>query len=292
MGNVRFPLIRGKVMRATRLDAFGAVKDSGCSSIATKGIVSVALTANITEPEVITVVNAAGEECVRDQGNPTFSNYSVAITFCDVDPELYAMMTNQDVVYDSAGDAVGFRVNSKADITQANFALEVWSNTSSTGTAAWGYTLLPFISGGVIGDFTLENAAVSFTLQNAATKDGTAWGVGPYDVVSDGTGPSPLLTALDAYDHLHVQYVTIAPPTPSANCLASGPAATGATAGSPGTYTPVDAYPPADFADLTDGTPVVVANPATAWTTGQHIVLEDNSHAYWNGTAWVAGNAP
>ena len=45
---------------------------------------------------------------MRDQGSPAFSNYGVAITFCDVDPELYAMMTNQDVVYDSNGDAVGF----------------------------------------------------------------------------------------------------------------------------------------------------------------------------------------
>lgn len=287
-----FPLIRGKVMRATRLDDFGSVADSGCSSIATKGFVSVALTANIAEAESITVTNAGGEQCVNDTGSPSFSNYGVAITFCEVDPELYAMMTNQAVVYDSTGVAVGFRVNSKVDVSKANFALEVWSNTSASGSAAWGYTLLPFVSGGVIGDFTIENAAVTFTLQNATTKDGTGWGVGPYDVVSDGTGPSPLLAALDVNDHLHVQYTTIAPPTPGCVCLASGPAATGATQGTPGTWTPVDAYPPKDYTDLTDGAPVVVASPATAWTSGSYVVLEDGSHAHWNGTAWVAGNAP
>lgn len=293
MGTVCFPLVRGRVMRATRLDAFGAVADSGCSSIATEGFVSVAVTANVEEGEVITVVNAGGRTCVRDAAPPSFSGYGVAITFCDVNPDLYAMMTDQEVVYDSTGDAVGFRVNSGVDPSKANFALEVWSNVAGAVSGeAYGYTLFPFISGGVLGDFTFENGAVSFSLTNAATKDGTAWGVGPYDVVSDGTGPSPLLTPLDSKDHLHVQYTTIAPPTPGCLCLASGPAATGATAGTPGTWTPVDSYPPANMTDLTDGSPVVVASPTTAWTSGQYVTLEDGSKAYWNGTAWTAGIAP
>lgn len=64
-------------------------------------------------------------------------------------------------------------------------------------------------------------------------------------------------------------------------------AATGATAGSPGSFTPEGATVPADLADLDD----VTADPATAWTTGQHVVLADDSHAYWNGTAWAAGDA-
>ncbi|AKY03623.1 hypothetical protein SEA_IZZY_16 [Streptomyces phage Izzy] len=63
--------------------------------------------------------------------------------------------------------------------------------------------------------------------------------------------------------------------------------ATGATAGTPGVYTPEGAVAPADLADLSD----VIATPTSAWTTGQHIVLGDASHAYWNGTAWAAGEA-
>lgn len=297
MSNTCFPLVRGRVMRATRLDECGRIKDSGCSAITTKGFVSVALTANIVEAEAITVVNANGENCVNDTGSPQFNGYGVAITFCNVDPELYGMMTHQEVVYDTEGDAVGFRMNTGVDVSKAAFALEVWSNVPGVACGvsggSFGYTLLPFISGGIIGDFTLENAAVSFVLQNAATKDGTVWGKGPYDVVPGVGGiAGPLLTAMDVRDHLHVQLTTIEPPTPGCACLASGPEATGATSGAPGTWTPVDAYPPKDFADLTDGDPVVVASPATAWTAGQHVILEDDSHAYWNGTAWTAGNAP
>jgi hypothetical protein len=65
------------------------------------------------------------------------------------------------------------------------------------------------------------------------------------------------------------------------------PAATGATAGTPGTWTPAGATAPANLA-ATSG---VTASPATAWTTGQYMVLGDLTHASWNGTGWVAGEA-
>jgi hypothetical protein len=64
--------------------------------------------------------------------------------------------------------------------------------------------------------------------------------------------------------------------------------ATGATAGSPGTWTPPGAAVPATLAAMGD----VTASPATAWTTGQHMVLGDASRCCWNGTSWIAGMAP
>lgn len=400
MASKCFPLVRGRVMRATRLDSCGRIADRACSAITTTGFVSVALTANIDEGEEIAVVNAGGDTCVRDAAVPSFTGYGVAITFCDVNPELYAMLTNQQVVFDNVGDAVGFRVNSKVKTSDANFALEVWSNVPGVvcddpdAAGSYGYTLLPFVSGGVLGDFTIENGAVTFTLQNAATRDGAGWGTGPYDVAATGTYVSevqslaitgaptggsytltydgqttasiaynatnsaiqtallalsnldtgdvtvtgttptftitfggtlagqnvpqitatsaltggttptvnmttttqgsspaagPLLAAIDSTDHLHVQLTTIAPPDPSCDCVASGPAPTGATAGSPGSFTPTGAYPPADFTALSTGS--ITASPSSAWTTGQYVILGDFSHAHWNGTAWVVGDA-
>jgi hypothetical protein len=61
-----------------------------------------------------------------------------------------------------------------------------------------------------------------------------------------------------------------------------------ATAGTPGTFAPPSAMP-ANLAALQASS--IVASPATAWTTGQHVLLGDASHASWNGTAWVAGDA-
>jgi len=70
---------------------------------------------------------------------------------------------------------------------------------------------------------------------------------------------------------------------------ASPVAATGASGiAAPGKFTPAGAMAPATLAGMSG----VTATPATAWTTGQYVVLGDGSTAYWNGTAWVAGIAP
>jgi len=63
--------------------------------------------------------------------------------------------------------------------------------------------------------------------------------------------------------------------------------ATGATAGTPGTFTPSGSATPANLAAMTG----IVASPATAWTTGQHVVLLDTTQAHWTGSAWAAGAA-
>ena len=64
--------------------------------------------------------------------------------------------------------------------------------------------------------------------------------------------------------------------------------ATGASAGSPGSFTPSGGTAPADFAALSSMT----ADPTTAWTEGQYVTLGDSSEAYWDGTTWVVGRAP
>lgn len=70
---------------------------------------------------------------------------------------------------------------------------------------------------------------------------------------------------------------------------------TGATAGTPGTWTPAGSTPPATVADLTAGTPnAVVASPTTAWTTGQYVqtaATGTSGRAHWDGSGWVTGAA-
>src|SRR5262245_7266966 len=70
---------------------------------------------------------------------------------------------------------------------------------------------------------------------------------------------------------------------PSAEGISSTVPATGATAGTPGTWTPDGARAAASFTEMD----TLTASPTTAWTAGQHVVLADNSHAFWNGTAWA-----
>lgn len=67
------------------------------------------------------------------------------------------------------------------------------------------------------------------------------------------------------------------------------PGAVMATSAGPGTglgtFLPAGATPPANLAAMIG----VTATPATAWTTGQYVLLADGTKANWNGTAWVSG---
>ncbi|MFJ6893590.1 hypothetical protein [Streptomyces hokutonensis] len=66
-----------------------------------------------------------------------------------------------------------------------------------------------------------------------------------------------------------------------------GSVATGATAGTPGTFTPADSVAPANLAAMAS----VIATPSSAWTTGQNVVLGDASTAHWDGDSWETGAA-
>ncbi len=66
-----------------------------------------------------------------------------------------------------------------------------------------------------------------------------------------------------------------------------GPVATGATAGTPGTFTPTGSTPPINLTAMA----TVLASPTTAWTTGQYVVTGDSAHVHWTSTAWANGPA-
>lgn len=296
MTNRTFTPVRGRVARVTELDGCGRLKPGPCAAIVTEGIVTIGATARQIETEAITVTNFNGKQCASDTQPPRFDGWTVNITFCAVDPELFSKLTGQPVEYDHLGHAVGFRTNSDVDASKKAFSLEVWSDIpseecdeESLGEGLWFYSLWAFLKGGSFGDWTIENGAVTFTVNGAQTRKGGKWGAGPYDVLpQDGGLPGPLLTPWASGDHYLGRLTDVAPPEPG-DCIASGPPAASATAGTPGTWGPVDSYPPADLEELQDSAPT--ASPTAAWSTGQYVVLGDGSTAHWSGSAWVAGIA-
>lgn len=290
-----FPLVRGRVMRVTRLNGCGATV-LGPTSVATSdGFVTITLTPTNNEGTAIQVTNANGDLCINDTPSPRFQNYGVAVAFCNVNPDLYTMMTGQPIVMDrqATPQGVGFRVNSGTNPSDSGFSLETWSAVPSVACevgaeSAFGYFLLPFVQGGTFDALTIGNDAVSFTITGALTKDGSQWGVGPYDVVRDAAGlPDGLAVAIDSQDHLHMEYTTVAPPTPVCGGTALGVPATMITAGIPSTLAPANSYAPGSLATMG----AVGKTPATAWTTGQYVLLRDGTLAHWTGSAWAAGAA-
>jgi hypothetical protein len=75
----------------------------------------------------------------------------------------------------------------------------------------------------------------------------------------------------------------------TAAAAAVRPNASGATAGSPGTWTPSGTDVPLNLAQVIAD--AIVPTPATAWTNGQRVVTSGGGAVHWDGLAWIAGNS-
>lgn len=219
------PLVKGRRLRATRLDGCGRPIYGDDSHVTTKGFISVAFTANTTESDEINVVNASGEVCVYEAAVTSLTGYGVEMQFCEVDPELLSILTGQPVVIGPNGSVIGFDVDTKITLDNSNFALELWAGSPAGDACAtvgaqgsFGYLILPFVTGGILGDFEVTNGSVTFTVTGANTKEGNSWGVGPYDVTL-GAGPTPvpgpMNTPVSMSLALRTIIVDVAPPEPA-----------------------------------------------------------------------------
>lgn len=286
-----------QVARFTRLDRCGRPVYSNESRLITDGLISVEASANIDEGEAIERTNAAGKRCIYRAPKPRHNGYTVTLNLCGVDPFVVNFTTGEPLVENGAGDIAGFDVDTEVSGTDAGFALELWNDLGEGDVCAptagekVGYMILPFLSGGVIGDFTVENDAVDFSVSNAQSKKGHSWGTGPYLVDVDEGGAPVALAPIRPSVALRVLEVGLTPPGVSDGAIPlddpAAPEATGATAGTPGAFTPAGAFRPETVDDM-DG---ITASPTTAWTAGQFVMLQDGTPAHWTGTAWAAGPA-
>lgn len=219
-------LYRSKRMRATRLDQSGRPIYGGNSVVVTKGQISTSYTANVEEGEAISQPNGNGDTCLNVPATPTFTGFSVESTFCNVDFALFELLTGNPVVLNDAGEIVGIDEGTDIDLSNVNFALELWTGAQAGGElragaqGQWGYILTPFLSGGTLGDITVENAAITFTVTGMQTKNGAMWGKGPYNVDLVGGVAAPLFKAMTAQKHRRIIAVEIAPPEPASGFLA------------------------------------------------------------------------
>jgi hypothetical protein len=220
-------LIQGTRLRATLIDECGAPVGGDCAQIVTKGFISVAMTDNVESPDEFKQKTAGGEFCLNQRSQPLLNWIETVITLCEVSPELLSFLSGAPLVYDDSTPPVPVGFGTDSDTyASANFALELWTNIGKARGAAacppdgtrYGYMLLPWLIEGTIGDVTVENGPVNFTI-NTITSEGNDWGVGPYDVLLDSLGaPSPLLEAIPTTRHRHVQFTSLAPPDAVCGC--------------------------------------------------------------------------
>lgn len=190
MASKGYTAVKGRRVRVTRVDACGRPIYGESSQAVSKGVISAAWTANTIETDEVNQTNFGGERCVYEASEPELTGYTLEIQFCEVDPELFSLITGQKIYYDANGNAIGFSINTKISLSDRAFALEIWAGAPAGDACAtpgaqgtYGYFLAPFVKGGYIGDYTIENGAVTFTITGATTRDGNQWLSGPYKVM-------------------------------------------------------------------------------------------------------------
>lgn len=213
-------LIKGRKIRVTRLDGCGRPVFGEYGQAVSDGIVSVGFTANTVDSDEINVPNFAGDRCVYEPSVTSLAGYSLEVVFCNIDLDVFEMITGQSLVFGYNGEVIGLEVDTKVDVSNSGFALEVWAGAPAgdvcddpNAQGAFGYVLLPRLEGGYLGDFSIENGAINFTLTGASTREGNRWGTGPYPVMLNQTGDeSPLSQALSPTAALRLQIVDMLPP--------------------------------------------------------------------------------
>lgn len=222
MATTCVPLARGRRMRLTRLDTCGAPDPGAASTLVSSGFISVAASPNYLDADTISQVNANGDLCITDQAAAQLQWVDLTILMCLVDPDAINLITGNPLVVDDVtptSNTTGFRINGELTGT-ASFALELWSGVTGQactidGTAQYGYWLFPFVVQAQVGEWTVENGALTLTF-TARTSTGSGWGTGPdtYLVRADATTGTPevLLTPIDDTDHVYYETVTVAPP--------------------------------------------------------------------------------
>jgi hypothetical protein len=218
-----FPFAQGRRLRVTALDNCGNPSSDECAQVVSSGFVQVSVSSNTITGTSIQPLNAAGQLCYRLQAPDVFTGHNLSIEFCEVDPSLMGLVTLSNPVLDYAEDIVGFQT--VAGSHPSGYALEVWMGVPGVDCPpegenpvdSLGYVLFPFIIPGALGDFTIGNDAINFTV-SGYTKGNGNWGVGPYDVVAEDAAnvAGPLLEAVPSDVHAHLQWTSI--PAPDAEC--------------------------------------------------------------------------
>lgn len=225
-----FQSIQGLCIRVTRLDACCNTPSAGTpnSLVVSDSFITLGLTAELEEPDEFILKLANGKLCVNEIGVATLKRYTVEISLCNADPDLFEIIGGVTKVLDFAGDTVGYEIDQELS-AGSKFSLEFWTRVPTDQCVAgidrqFVYWLLPCLQNGRVGDITIENGPLEFSFSADAIVS-SAWGRGPYNVVpltlGDDVG-GRLISPIGCNTAIHVQLTTIDPP-----CEASPSCVTG-----------------------------------------------------------------
>ncbi|MRH86010.1 hypothetical protein GFY24_00770 [Nocardia sp. SYP-A9097] len=176
--------------------------------------------------EETSLKKADGRYAFLDKSDDQLKWVQTTIQFTSVNPDALGLILGQPVVLDHAGNAVGIRLG---QVVATDWALETWTDIPGVACAEgkpYGYFLAPWLHGGRLASFTINNGNAEFKIENARTRPNSLWGTGPYlvelneaTVPTDPPVPGKLLTPIAADQQLQMT-VTFVPP-PAVACAAT-----------------------------------------------------------------------
>lgn len=215
-----FQSIQGLCLRVTRLDTCCNPPSAGTLSsyVVSDSFITLGLTAELEEPDEFTLKLANGKLCINELGVATLKRYTVEMSLCNADPDLFEVMGGVTKVLDFAGDVVGYEVDQNLS-NGGRFSLEFWTRVPTDQCLPgvdeqYVYWLLPCLQNGRVGDITIENGPLEFSFSADAITS-SVWAKGPYNVVPKTLGDDvggKLTAAIGKNTALHVQLTTINPP--------------------------------------------------------------------------------
>lgn len=210
-------LAEGDVVRITRVDQCGRPVEGEDNAVLSDCFASVQMTPNINTGTDIEMLNMRGQTCGFKRACPDFRGFDITGTFWEASPELIEILTGNPVYFDYDGNPVGW--DDEQVQCAGGFALEIWQNligeecADEEAEGQWFYWVLPWVTGGVLGDTTINAEGLSFTL-TGSTRSQSAWQLGPWDVQAQDSSqtPGPLLTPIGPNGHRRAFLTTTAPP--------------------------------------------------------------------------------
>lgn len=224
-------VVNGTRLRVTKINSCGRPEAGPKGYLVTEGFSQIRFSPEMRAAQDQEQLNAGGKVCVKHRVPAELKWYNISLTMCDVDPELYTMMTGFPLILDHNDEPIGYDDKSTVD-DGYGVALETWTSGrgeddcpvptddsifsgSSTGLS-FGYFLIGGTEWQQEGDVTIENGVSTFGLTGRSVLM-PAWGRGPWNVIAiddDGT-PGRMLTPMAANGkdgHRRLFRTTIAPP--------------------------------------------------------------------------------
>lgn len=293
-------VVRAPAMRVTRLGPCGEILDSSCGMATSESFVDITLTKVYQERQDALQLNANGDICVDKPKAPILRWFEVTIQFCNVDPELFNIVSAEPLVLNDAEIPVAVGWDTMPDsAASSNFALEFWVGTDDDDCVddelTYGYGLLPRVVQGTIGTITIGNQVINFTV-NAITRGANQWGQGPYNVIINESGPNiglpgPLLTpGIPAAAHKRFIWTQLPPPEGVCGCQDGTPAfsvlpTTGAAAVARVATFPLDSNGDPILPGVIDWGDLTADTLVTSGTTANHTYVAGSYTATYRSTA-------